>query len=237
MENGVRPLVRGVIPVLAGVVAAGLVVAAPPARADDPAPSTPNVPGVVQPGQTVSGPPVSVATPSVPIAGSLPVGNVPGVGPAGPPVEVKNGMPKVKNVAAYTLDDVPGTFSYKIAFEPVNGIREQRVLAADSNGAALDPSRVRLAFLTTGNQYWVFYPASGKLDSVGAWPTVYPGAVRGVAVHPLTDLFGGPGGEKWLETARQIAVAICAAVVLVGALVVVAPAAFAAGAASVPLAW
>lgn len=154
------------------------------------------------------------------------------------PVEMQSNVPKVQAVGSYTLQDCPGTFTHKIAFSPANDAKETRVLAADSAGNPLDPSRVRLATLTNGNEIWVFFPGTGKLEKVESWPKVYPAAApRGVAVHPLTDLFGDPAkGPKWLETARQIAVAIALVVITAGSIVILGPA-FAAGGAAVALAW
>jgi hypothetical protein len=150
-------------------------------------------------------------------------------------VTVRNSMPTVDDVAPYTIPKLPGTFTKKVQFYQGNLPSEQNVLAADSSGKALDPSRVRIAYHTTSGQYWVFYPGTGTLEQVQAWPKVYPS--QDLAVHQLTSLFGGPGGPEWLEPVRIAAVAIAAAVITGGAVYVFAPGAIAAAATTVPLAW
>ncbi|BBZ11744.1 hypothetical protein [Mycobacterium branderi] len=207
----------------------------PPGRADDDdAPPPPPVAPLVTGDMVIPGTATVVQSPDASENKSC---NVPSAACVSKPIELPSNVPKVQAVGSYTLQDCPGTFTHKIAFSKTNDAKETRVLAADSEGNALDPSRVRLAFLTTGNENWVFFPGTGKLERVEGWPKVYPAAQRRVAVHPLTDLFGDPAkGPKWLETARQIAVAIAAVVITAGAIVILGPA-FLAGAAAVPLAW
>jgi hypothetical protein len=230
VHNGSRQFRRhGLLSFVAGAVATGLVVTSPPAYADDgdtPAPPAP----IIVPGNTVQG--------QATVSDAQPLPSAPGMTVPDPnkPVTVQNSTPKVETVAPYSIPDLPGTFTHKVTFFQGNNVKEQRVLAADTNGKALEPSRVRVAYLTEANEIWVFNPGTGTLDKTGQWPTVYA-APRGVAVHPLTDLFGGPGGPEWLETARAVAVGIAAAVITGGAVAAFAPGALAAGTAAVPLAW
>ncbi|MCV7101582.1 hypothetical protein [Mycobacterium palustre] len=215
---------------------AGLVVTSPPAHADTtPPPSPPPAPVVVT-GETVQIQATPVAPQPPPSAPGL---SNPNPGPT-KPVEVQNSAPKVETVAAYTLRDVPGTFTHKVTFPPINPVAEQRVLAADTTGKAVAPSQVRIAYRDKNQQLWVFFPEPGKLERVGSWPAVYPGVPPpGRAIPTLTTLFNGaPGGEEWLEKARVIAVVIAAAVITGGAVAVfgIVPA-LQAVAMAVPLSW
>jgi hypothetical protein len=230
MQDGSRPLRHhGLLSFCAGAVAVSLVVTSPPAYADDG--NSPSQPIIVT-GETVQ----TQATAVTP----QPLPGTPGApNPNQTPVAVQNSAPKVETVPGYSIPDVPGTFTSKITFFPVNPVAEQRVLAADTTGKALDPSRVRIAYLDKNNQLWVFFPGTGRLEKVASWPAVYPGAAQsGPATHTLSALFGGPGGPEWLEKARVIAVGIAAAVITTGAVALfgVVPTLAAVGSA-VPLAW
>jgi hypothetical protein len=210
--------------VTSAVVIAGLAIASAPAYAQtgDPPPPEPSD-GQFVTGTTVLGEAVAVKQSTATTSSTAST------------VTVRNSAPMVHDVAPYTIKDVPGTFTKKVEFYQGNEPSAQNVLAADSSGKALDPSRVRVAYYTTSGQYWVFYPGTGTLERVEAWPRAYPS--QNLAIHQLTSLFGGPGGPEWLETVRQIAVGAAAAVILGGAVYAFLPGAIAAAATTVPLAW
>lgn len=210
--------------VTTAAVIAGLVIAGAPAYAQtgDPPPPEPWSVQIVT-GPTVWAEAVVDKQPTASSESGVPTGSsgVSTVSVRG----ARNSGPTVHDVAPYTLPNMPGTFTKKVQFHQSNGVSAQNVLAADSSGKALDPSRVRTAYHTTLGQYWVFYPGTGTLEQVQAWPRVYP-SPPARAAHSLASLFGGPGGPEWLDRARKIAVVIAAAVITGGAVAAFPPAVF-----------
>jgi len=239
MQDGPRPVRRHrLLPLCAGAVA--IVAICPLAHADEPPPPPP----------AFTGDPINITlSPMQTQQGQAGPGGVPDI--VGPPTirPTLTGMglpnltaPIVHSGQSYTIPNLPGTYTAKVEFPYSAGtssVKEQRVLAADTAGKAMTPNLVRIAYLTQDNNFWVFFPGTGRLEKVSGWPAVYPGiAPPGRQLNYLSDLFAGPGGPAWLQQARGIAVGIAALVITGGAVQAfgIAPA-LQTMAAAVPLAW
>jgi hypothetical protein len=235
MQDSSRPLGRHGLPAFfAGAVAAGLVFTTPAYADDEVAPAQPQPieTGMTVVGQVGGNPNLNLTNPNPQLAPPNPLKNPQGenTNPQGNQPFNKAELstaPKVITVPPYTIKNVSGTFTSKIAtIGPVNQIK---VLSADSLGQPIDSSRVRLAYQIqeAGSNLFVFYPGTGRIEGVSAWPVPYSGVqIPGKAIHPLSTLFGDPTKTSpELEYARQVAVGIALAVMTVGAVYVVGAAA------------